>query len=190
MKIKPEYKEKLAQAFSALIIVIISVIMSMIGDALLEAGQPPIDTSPIATPVAIVRLGTTNFDNLELSGDLTVGDDAAIGGDLTLTGAFSVGGLTYNSFTNLTVSVAGQVLTPTYTVYALDTSGAISMTLASSATEGQLLILIGDDANTITVNDTNLRSHDGAALSIGQYDAALLVYQDAEWIQLVELASQ
>lgn len=110
-------------------------------------------------------------------------------GTFTVTDALAVTGLLYPSFTNETIT-NGETVTPTYTVYALDSAGAVTMTLAASAVEGQLLILIGDDANNVTVADTNLRSHDGAALVLGQYDVAMLVYQDAEWLQLVELANQ
>jgi len=187
MNLKPEYKEKLVQAFTAFIIVVISVIASMFADTLMEIGQPPI--SPIATPEAIVQLGTTNFDDMELSGDLTVGDDLTVTDDASIDGDLTLSGLTYNSFTNLTIT-NGYVLTPTKTVYALDSASAVTLTLAASASEGQPLILIGDDANNVTIADTNLRSHDGAALVLGQYDVAMLVYQDAEWIQLVELANQ
>jgi cytoskeletal protein CcmA (bactofilin family) len=129
-------------------------------------------------------------DNLNITGTLTAAGNTDLAGTAIITGNLTLGALFLPGFTDLTISVAGQVLTPTRTVYALDSGGAISMTLAAVGTEGQLLILIGDDANNITIADTNLRSHDGAALVLGQYDVAMLVYQDAEWIQLVELANQ
>ncbi len=103
-------------------------------------------------------------------------------------GSVDLGGLFQPSFADLTLSTAGQVLTPTYTVYALDTTAAISMTLAASADEGQLLILIGDDNNTITINDTNIRTSDGNAATLGQYDVIVWVYQDSEWLQVVKTA--
>ena len=73
---------------------------------------------------------------------------------------------------------------------ALDSGGAVTITLAACTTEGEVIILIGDDTGPVVINDTNLRSHDGAALSLGAYDVALLVCQDAEWIALLELATQ
>lgn len=106
------------------------------------------------------------------------------GGALTLSyGAFTP------SFANLTVT-DGYTLTPAYTTYALDTAGAVTITLAASANEGQLLILINDDANATIIADTNLRSSDGAAITLaGAYDIAIFVYQDSEWLLLATTAN-
>ena len=112
---------------------------------------------------------------LELDGALDADSTANIAGNLTLQA------LLLSSFANITVT-NGYTLTPTVNTYALDSAGAVTMTLAASASEGQWLILIGDDANTITINDTNLRSSDGNAITLGQYDVAILVYQDSEWL--------
>jgi cytoskeletal protein CcmA (bactofilin family) len=113
----------------------------------------------------------------ELDGALDADSTANFAGAVTLQGAL------YSSFTDLAVS-DGDTITPTYTTYALDTSGAVTITLAASAQEGQLLVLVGDDSNTITINDTNLRSNDGSAQTLGQYDALMFVYQDSEWIEI------
>jgi len=145
--------------------------------------------------------GYTNLTSLALSDDLYVGDDATIVGDLdtatfsvsgattmaslTTSGALTVGGLTYPSFTNYTIT-DGSTLTPTATVYALDSAAAVTVTLAAAGTEGQMLVLIGDDANNITIADTNVRTNDGAAQVIGQYDVIMWVYQDSEWVEVSE----
>lgn len=139
--------------------------------------------------------GYTNLTNLALEDDLYVGDDATIVGDLdtatfSVTGDTSMTSLTltgvlYPSFADTTIT-DGQTLTPTKTVYALDSAAAVTMTLAASGTEGQLLILIGDDANNITIADTNVRTNDGAAQVIGQYDVIMWVYQDSEWVEVSE----
>jgi hypothetical protein len=84
----------------------------------------------------------------------------------------------------------GETLTPTVTVYALDSAAAVTMTLAASASEGQPLILIGDDNNTITINTTNLRTTDGNAVTVGQYDVVMFVYQDSEWLHVAKSANQ
>jgi hypothetical protein len=60
----------------------------------------------------------------------------------------------------------------------------------TGAVAGQVVWFYGDDANTVTFADTNLRSHDGAALTMGQYDLVGLIYSGAAWIQAVELANQ
>lgn len=100
-----------------------------------------------------------------------------------------ISGVFQPSFANLTVS-NGDTITPTYTIYALDTSGAVTITLAASADEGQLLLLINDDANATIIADTNLRSSDGNAITLaGAYDVALFVYQDSEWLLIASSAN-
>ena len=84
---------------------------------------------------------------------------------------------------------AGQILTPTLTFYSVDSSGAVSMTLGASCTQGQPLILYGDDANTVTVNDTNIFTTDGNAVTFGQYDAVLWVCDTNTWIHVAKSAN-
>lgn len=104
------------------------------------------------------------------------------------TGDLDIGGLLQPSFADETIT-DGETLTPTVTVYALDSASAVTMTLAASADEGQLLILIGDDANNVLIADTNLRSSTGGALTLNQYDVAFFVYQDNEWIEIALLTN-
>jgi len=149
----------------------------------------------------LVEQGTTNFtavsaEDLTATDDLVVTDDASIGGALDVTGALgvtgsgtvgddlTVGGAIFPSFLNLTVT-NGSTLTPAYTVYALDSGGAVTMTLAATGTEGQMLILIGDDDNAITINDTNVRTSDGNSKDIGVYDIAVFIFQDSEWLEML-----
>lgn len=180
---KTEYKSKLLNALMALILVVLSVTGSMITDYFTSIGDLPPEGS-------IVALGTTHFtaieaedltatDDLAVTDDSTLTDDVAIGGDLTLSG------LLYPSYTNITVT-NGLLITPTYTIYTLDSAAAVTITLQATGTEHQLLLLCGDDANTITINDTNTRSNDGAAQTIGEYDCILWLYFDAEWVEISE----
>lgn len=147
--------------------------------------------------------GTTNLDVVDIDGAVDVGNNTisnigAAGTDfdqagglttaagITVTaGALDLGGLFQPSFADEEIT-DGETLTATVTVYALDSAGAVTMTLAASADEGQILILIGDDANDITIADTNLRSSDGNAIVLNQYDILMLVYQDSEWIELAK----
>ena len=117
--------------------------------------------------------------DLEVDGALDADSTANIAGVLTLQG------LLLSSGADLTVT-DGYTLTPTVTTYNLDSAGAVTMTLAASGTEWQLLILVGDDANDITINDTNLRSNDGAAQVLNAYDVLMLVYIDSEWVEISE----
>jgi len=117
---------------------------------------------------------------LELDGALDADSTANIAGALTLGAAF------YPSFTDLTILAGPTYITPTYMIYALDSGEAVSLTLQATGTDGQLLILIGDDANNITINDTNLRSNDGNEQVLAQYGVLMLVYQDSEWLEISE----
>ena len=115
--------------------------------------------------------------------------DLALTGDIALTGGLDLSGLLQTSFDNLTVT-NGYILTPTLTTYALDTAGAVTITLGTTADEGQLLILINDDANATIIADTNVRTSTGGAITLaGAYDIIVFIFQDAEWIQLLTLAN-
>ena len=137
-----------------------------------------------ATPVFAINDGGAVVQ----TGNLTLTGDTAQTGDVTLTGGLDLSGLLQTSFSNLTVT-NGYVLTPTVTTYALDTAGAVTITLGASADEGQLLILINDDANATIVADTNIRTSTGSALTMaGAYDILVFIYQDSEWLELLAIA--
>ena len=125
-----------------------------------------------ATPVAYL----TTAGNLDWEGT------GNVAGNLTLQALLIPGS------TDWTPS-AGQTLTPTVTFYSVNSSGAVSMTLAASCTDGQPLILYGDDANTVTVNDSNIRTTDGNSVTFGQYDSVLWVCEDNEWIHVAKSAN-
>ena len=103
-------------------------------------------------------------------------------GALRAAGDVTVGGLMLPATTALTLTTAGQAVTPTTELLVLDTTGDISMTLATCSNDGQHLRLYGRDNNTVTVNDTNIRSTDGNAVTLGQYDIVGWSCQDTEWI--------
>ena len=129
---------------------------------------------------------TADGDNdLGIEGDLEVNGAADLDGTVNVAGAVTLQGAFYSSFTDLAVS-DGDTVTPTFTTYALDSSGNVTITLAATGAEGQLLVLIGDDANDITINDTNVRTNDGGVQVINQYDIIMWVYQDAEWVEISE----
>jgi len=117
------------------------------------------------------------------TGAVTVTDSLYV----TDTGTFA--GLLLGGFANETIT-DGEWLTATVMVYALDSGGNVTMTLGAVGSEGQTLTLIGDDANTITIADTNIRTSDGNAITLGQYDVAMFVYQDSEWLELLKIANQ
>jgi hypothetical protein len=147
---------------------------------------------------AAISLST---DKLDLDADLDTSIDASTDDQVD----FEVGGSDVISFTAsyATFSVpvaqwfkdetitAGEWLTPTANIYALDSGGAVTMTLGTASTipNGFILILIGDDNNAIAIADTNIRTNDGGAAALGQYDVVMFVYQDSEWHQVVETAN-
>lgn len=117
------------------------------------------------------------------SGDVTASDDVAVGDQLT------VGGLTLPSFTNAVIT-DGDTITPAYTTYALDTTGDVTITLAAVGTEGQELVLVADDANTITINDTNIRAPGGGTITMTAYYIVGWRYQDSEWLMQYRSTNQ
>jgi hypothetical protein len=143
---------------------------------------PPFMGAYDAEPSGITTFNNLAAGDLTLSDDLTVAGDAAITGDAAVTGDTTLSGLAIFDAADLTV--ANTTLTPAASAYHLDSAGATTLTLTACANNGQLLILFGDDANTITLADSNIRTTDGNALSIGQYDLCLLVCYDTEWIEL------
>jgi hypothetical protein len=145
--------------------------------------QDDTDTGLFRSAADTLNVATGGTERLEIdASEISIVPPAAFSSNL------SVSGLLYPSFSNLTVT-NGDTITPTSTVYALDSAGAVTITLAASAQEGQPLILIGDDANTITINDTNVRTNDGGVQTIGQYDVILWIYQDSEWIEISDTAN-
>jgi hypothetical protein len=138
------------------------------------------------TDIGSGTYATADGDNdLGVQGDLEVNGNTDLDGTVNAAGAVTFQGAFYSSFTDLAVT-DGDTVTPTFTTYALDSAGNVTITLAATGTEGQLLVLIGDDANDITINDTNVRTNDGGVQVIGQYDVIVWVYQDSEWIEVSE----
>lgn len=185
-----------------------TVVIEQHAAPVVETGESPKEVSEWddAVSFALTGSGLTNFTNVEcedltVTDDFALTDDAAVGGDLTVTGAVDADstanfagavtfqGLFYSSFANLTVT-DGYTLTPAYTTYALDTASAVTITLDAVAAEGQLLILINDDANATIIADTNVRSSDGNAITLaGAYDVVIFVYQDSEWLEIAKSAN-
>jgi len=109
-----------------------------------------------------------------LEGDVTIA-----AGDLTISN-----GLFLPNFDDLTVNDGDWITPTTINVYALDSGGAVTITLGACTNEGQSLMLIGDDGNDIIINDANIRTSTCNALTINQYDIVAWVCQDAEWLEL------
>lgn len=157
----------------------------------------PLPQPPLSVPDEITILGTTHFTNISVedatvTDDLAVTDDASVGGDFTLTGAFAAtGNVTHNAltiFSSTTVTVTdGQTITPTiYSGYRLNAAGAVTITLAACSNDFQPLFLYGEDAQTVTIADTNVRTNDGGVQAIGQYDLITWMCIDEDWVEVSE----
>lgn len=170
----------------------------------LSALERQLADMPIPTDLGPVDYGTTHYTAVEAE-DLTATDDLAVGDNAAITGLLTVGetlGVTGNATfagsatldttitERTTLTATTTTITPTHTFYALDSAAAVTITLAASGTDGQMLVLIGDDANTITIADTNIRTSDGNALTLGQYDIVVMQYLDSEWHEWLKLANQ
>jgi hypothetical protein len=118
---------------------------------------------------------------------------AAAGGSLTWLSELTVAGdSTFEgnvilASTEITPT-AGQTITAGSGYYKINSSGAVSITLAAPTVAGQVLYLYGDDANTVTVNDTNIRSTDGNAVTIGQYDIVQWISNGTHWVHVAKSA--
>jgi len=119
--------------------------------------------------------GITHFNNLSTT-DLTVTGEASLA-QLTVTGPAIL------DDKEVTLS-ANATITPTASIYHVSSTKAVTLTLAACSSNGQLLYLFGDDNNTVTIADSNVRTTTGSALSLGQYDLAVFVCFDTEWIEL------
>jgi hypothetical protein len=121
------------------------------------------------------------------TGSLTLSNGEAINNSTDGFVGFT-GGLIYST-ADLTAT-DGLTITPSiYTVYNLDSSGAVTVTLAACSGDGTPLVLVGDDANTITVDDVNIRTTDGNAVTIGQYDVVEWLCVDTEWLHIAKSAN-
>ena len=175
--------------------IILSVITTVITLTLgVSFPIPPVPTGDVDA----IALGTTHFTNLEaedvaVTDDLTVTDAATVGGALSVTGAATVGGaftqsgLTVLSSTEVTLT-DGITITPATTLYIFDSASAVTITLAACVTDGTPLVTFGRDANAIVINDTNVRTNDGAAQTINAYDTVTWMCVDTEWVELSETA--
>ena len=108
-------------------------------------------------------------------------------GAATVSGALTVSGLLLGNSTQVTLTTG--TLTPAYNNYLIDAAAAITLTMATTCATGHLLTLAGNDAQTITIADTRLKSSDGNALTIGQYDVVALLCVGNEWWEIAKSAN-
>jgi hypothetical protein len=192
--------EKTRKWIAWCIIIMLIVISTVFGVRLPVIPEPPIEA-----------LGYTHFSGLVVTAPTTVAtatpgtviNSLGLGNILEIQDAstpvvqiYDGGNLVakkqlYGACTYSETSTAAQTLTPATNCYILSPANAITITLGTTGMVTGTMLTVANIANqTILIADTALRSHDGAQLSLGQYDVAELVYTGAEWYQLIELANQ
>jgi hypothetical protein len=123
-------------------------------------------------------------------GTFTIADAASVTGVSSLGDKATFSGEVVYGATPVTLT-AGLTVNPASSYYVVSSSAAVSMTLGTTgATAGQLVFLYGDDANTVTVNDTNILTTDGNAVTFGQYDIVGFLFNGTSWVHLWKSANQ
>lgn len=170
-------KELVAKILSVLLTALIALLAAFGYDV--QVVQPRVAEQIQAAGLPAATLpasrGVTGFDDLAVASVTAAGDIAA-------------GGRLLHASTAVTLT-AGMTVTPATDFYVISSTGAVSMTLAAPAGTGQVLYLYGDDNNTVTVNDTNIYTTDGNAVTFGQYDIVEFVAVGNKWVHVAKSAN-
>jgi len=161
----------------------------------------------VTVPLASAQGWLTRFENVLIEGNamlvdgyMTIGNgtpttaqtnetlyvEGAIESDgaANIAGALTLGGALLPSSATITPGAAAYALTPTASLYIVASSAAVSVTLAACTHDGQIVTLVGQDNNNVTINDSNVYTHDGAAEVIAQYDVVRFMCVSTKWHQL------
>lgn len=115
---------------------------------------------------------------------VTTGGVTVTAGGLTL----SDGDATVADFVTLTAQTAisvtdGGIITPTGSYQPLESAGAVTATMSSSCTAGQVVTFINTVNQTIIISETETSALSGNA-SLGQYDAVSVLCDGTQWVQV------
>jgi len=136
--------------------------------------------------------GYTTQTNVIFTAEQSDGTDVLTitnAGALNASSTIDYDGLLLGS-TTIVTATDGQTITPTTSLYILDAASEITITLAACSNNDQQLRLFGNDAQTINVNDTNIRTTDGNAITFDQYDIVGWECVSTEWILQYETNNQ
>lgn len=137
-----------------------------------------------ATPVFTVADG----GNIAQTGNYALTGDHSVSGTQGVTGNQTLSALAIHSSTTVTVT-DGLTITPTTSLQIWDAGGAVTVTLAACSNTGQVLYTYGNDAQTITVADTNILTTDGNAVTLGQYDIIEWLCVSTKWVHIAKSAN-
>lgn len=145
-------------------------------------------TSAVLTDTLSVT-GRTTTGGLTSSATIT-GTSAVFTDTLDVQSTLSVQRRMIAAQTTITAT-EGMTITPEYNTYKLNSAAPVTITLnACTGLGGMLLNLYGLDANTITVADSNIRTTDGNAATLGQYDVIQWLCTGADWAHVAKSANQ
>lgn len=138
----------------------------------------------------ITGLDVTAGDDVAATDDVTAGGDVLATGDVagtagTFTGNVSVG-LDLRLFPVTAITVTdGTTITPVGAYQPLIGSGTITAATisASSASAGDLVVLINTTNTTINIADSSTTMLSSAA-ALGQYDTLTLFFDGGNWLEL------
>ncbi len=118
------------------------------------------------------------------TGAIATGSTLSVGSDATLQESLII------SQTTITLVNGNNNLTVDVSMYTIDASTAASITLTTTgAVPGQVVFFYGQDAQTITFNNTNVKTSSGAAVTIGQFDVIAWLFDGTYWIELLLIAN-
>lgn len=135
----------------------------------------------------VLAQGITNFSNLVLSGDLTVGDDATVtdtlsAADVTVSDDLTVAGDIVTTPGTIIAVTAGSTITPTgFYVPITGTTGVGTSSIASLGA-GKTIYIVNMANTTITLTDTSTLKLAGN-FAMGQYDNITLRSDGTNWIE-------
>lgn len=135
----------------------------------------------------VLAQGITNFSNLVLSGDLTVGDDATVtdtlsAADVTVSDDLTVAGDIVTTPGTTIVVTAGGTITPTgFYVPITGTTGVGTSSIASLGA-GKTIYIVNMAPATITLTDTSILKLAGN-FAMGQYDNITLRSDGTNFIE-------
>jgi len=170
-----------------IVFLLVTLVCVIVAGAVLLRGRVGVGGGSGEILTASTGWGTTHFSNLsaadiEVTDDLTVTDDASVGGLLT------VG--EYEIFTEQSVVVCteGAPITATGTYQPITSTAAIttSTTCAvySGTVAGQIVFLVNENASDAIIVDDGANTDLGGNVTLGSGDILKLLWDGANWLGL------
>jgi cytoskeletal protein CcmA (bactofilin family) len=127
--------------------------------------------------------GTTDIDGATtITGAVNALSTVDVVGDLEVTQHLGTQAELYLWSGDPTTLLDGGIITPTNSLYEIDTASDITVTLATAA-DGHLLVIANSDNYTVTIVDTGTTRLAGNA-TLGQYDTLTLIGLGTSWYEV------